>query len=155
MLVGHGAADAADEIVETAELLGAGVAKALLGKAVLPDELPFVTGPIGLLGSTASFELMEGCDTLLMVGTSFPYSEWLPEEGQARCVQIDLDARMLGSPKRGRLRPGCGRSAGGKTEQETGHQNQAMACAPGTTSRAKGSPTTTDQGCGAVAERNR
>jgi pyruvate dehydrogenase (quinone) len=97
MLVGHGAAGAADEVVETAELLGAGVAKALLGKAVLPDELPFVTGPIGLLGSTASFELMEGCDTLLMIGTSFPYSEWLPEEGQARCVQIDLDARTLGS----------------------------------------------------------
>src|SRR5439155_26652701 len=97
ILVGQGAQGAADEVVEVAELLGAGVAKALLGRAVLPDDLPFVTGPIGLLGSTASFELMEGCDTLLMVGTSFPYSEWLPEEGQARCVQIDLDARMLGS----------------------------------------------------------
>src|SRR5204863_7864790 len=97
MLVGQGASRAADELVECADKLGAGVAKALLGRSVLPDDLPFVTGPIGLLGSRASYELMEGCDTLFMVGTSFPYSEWLPEEGQARCVQIDLDARMLGS----------------------------------------------------------
>jgi pyruvate dehydrogenase (quinone) len=97
ILVGQGAAGAADEVVETAELLGAGVAKALLGKAVLPDDLPFVTGSIGLLGSTASYELMEHCDTLLMIGTSFPYSEWLPEEGQARCVQIDRDASRIGS----------------------------------------------------------
>jgi pyruvate dehydrogenase (quinone) len=96
MLVGQGAAGAADELLETAELLGAGIAKALLGKHVLPDDLPFVTGPIGLLGSTASYELMEGCDTLLMVGTSFPYSEFLPKEGQARCVDIDIDARRLG-----------------------------------------------------------
>jgi pyruvate dehydrogenase (quinone) len=96
MLVGQGAAGAEDELVEVAELLGAGVAKALLGRAVLPDDLPFVTGPIGLLGSRASYELMEGCDTLLMVGSSFPYSEWLPEEGQARGVQIDLDAGRIG-----------------------------------------------------------
>src|SRR4051812_5950052 len=96
MLVGQGAAGAADEVVEVAELLGAGVAKALLGRAVLPDDLPFVTGPIGLLGSRASYELMEGCDTLLVVGSSFPYSEWLPEEGQARGVQIDLDAGRIG-----------------------------------------------------------
>src|SRR5205814_7624707 len=96
MLIGQGAAGAADEVVEAAELLGAGVAKALLGKAALPDDLPFVTGPIGLLGSTASYELMEGCDTLLMVGTSFPYSEWLPEEGKARCVEINLDGRLIG-----------------------------------------------------------
>jgi pyruvate dehydrogenase (quinone) len=96
ILIGQGAAGAADEVVEVAELLGAGVAKALLGKAVLPDDLPFVTGPIGLLGSTASYELMKGCDTLLMVGTSFPYSEWLPEVGQARCVEIDLDAGRIG-----------------------------------------------------------
>src|SRR6266480_830808 len=68
-----------EKAVESAELLGAGIAKALLGKAVLPDDLPFVTGPIGLLGSTASYELMKGCDTLLMVGTNFPYSEWLPK----------------------------------------------------------------------------
>jgi pyruvate dehydrogenase (quinone) len=96
MLVGQGAAGAADEVVETAELLGAGVAKALLGRAVLPDDLPFVTGSIGLLGTTASYELMEGCDTLLMVGTSFPYSEWLPQEDQARAVEIDIDASRVG-----------------------------------------------------------
>src|SRR5204862_3133692 len=96
MLVGQGAAGARDELVETAELLGAGIAKALLGKAVLPDDLPFVTGPIGLLGSTASYELMKGCDTLLMVGTSFPYSEFLPKEGQARCVEIELEASRIG-----------------------------------------------------------
>src|SRR5213596_1220227 len=96
MLVGQGAAGAEDELVETAELLGAGIAKALLGKAVLPDDLPFVTGPIGLLGSTASYELMKGCDTLLMVGTSFPYAEFLPKEGQARCVEIELEASRIG-----------------------------------------------------------
>jgi pyruvate dehydrogenase (quinone) len=95
ILIGQGARDAADEVVEVAELLGAGVARALLGRAVLPDDLPFVTGSIGLLGTTASLELMEGCDTLLMVGTSFPYSEWLPEEDQARCVEINLDGRMI------------------------------------------------------------
>jgi pyruvate dehydrogenase (quinone) len=72
------------------------VAKALLGRDVLPDDLPWVTGPIGLLGSTASYELMKGCDTLFMIGTSFPYAEWLPEEGQARCVEIDIDPRMTG-----------------------------------------------------------
>jgi pyruvate dehydrogenase (quinone) len=96
ILVGQGALGAADEVVQVAELLGAGVAKALLGRAVLPDDLPFVTGPIGLLGSKPSYELMEGCDTLLMIGSSFPYSEWLPKEGQARGVQIDIDGRMLG-----------------------------------------------------------
>jgi pyruvate dehydrogenase (quinone) len=96
MLIGQGAAGAADEVVDTAELLGAGVAKALLGRAVLPDDLPFVTGSIGLLGTTASYELMENCDTLLMVGTSFPYSEWLPHEGQAPAVEIDIDASRVG-----------------------------------------------------------
>ena len=96
MLVGQGAAKAADEVVETAELLGAGVAKALLGRAVLPDDLPFVTGPIGLLGSKPSNEMMMNCDTLFMVGTSFPYAEWLPQEGQAACVEIDIDPRMIG-----------------------------------------------------------
>jgi pyruvate dehydrogenase (quinone) len=96
MLIGQGAAEAADEVIEVAETLGAGVAKALLGRTVIPDDLPFVTGPIGLLGSRPSFEMMEGCDTLLMVGTSFPYSEWLPKEGQARCVEIDIDAGMIG-----------------------------------------------------------
>jgi pyruvate dehydrogenase (quinone) len=96
MLVGQGALDATDEVVETAELLGAGIAKALLGKAAVPDDLPFVTGSIGLLGTKPSWELMQGCDTLLMVGSSFPYSEFLPEEGRARGVQIDLDPRMIG-----------------------------------------------------------
>jgi len=96
MLIGQGSRGAADEVVEVAELLGAGVAKALLGKDVLPDDLPFVTGPIGLLGSRASYDLIEGCDTLLMVGTSFPYAEWLPEEGQAHCVEIDVDASRIG-----------------------------------------------------------
>jgi pyruvate dehydrogenase (quinone) len=96
MLVGQGARSAADEVIETAEVLGAGVAKALLGKAVLPDDLPFVTGSIGLLGTKPSYELMMGCDTLLVIGSSFPYSEFLPEEGKAKGVQIDIDARLIG-----------------------------------------------------------
>jgi pyruvate dehydrogenase (quinone) len=96
ILAGQGAKDASAELVETADLLGAGVAKALLGKTVLPDDLPFVTGSIGLLGTRASYELMRDCDTLLMVGSSFPYAEWLPEEGQARGVQIDVDPGRLG-----------------------------------------------------------
>jgi pyruvate dehydrogenase (quinone) len=96
ILAGRGAAGATDELIETADLLGAGAAKALLGKAVLPDDLPFVTGPIGLLGSRASFELMEGCDALLMVGSNFPYAEWLPREGRARGVQIDVEAARIG-----------------------------------------------------------
>jgi pyruvate dehydrogenase (quinone) len=95
ILAGAGALDAARELVEVADLLGAGVAKALLGKAVLPDDLPFVTGSIGLLGTGPSYEMMMGCDTLLIVGSRFPYSEFLPKEGHARGVQIDLDARML------------------------------------------------------------
>jgi pyruvate dehydrogenase (quinone) len=96
MLVGAGALGAAEEVTETADILGAGVAKALLGKAALPDDEPWVTGSIGLLGTKPSWELMDRCDTLLMVGSSFPYSEFLPEEGQARGVQIDLDGRMIG-----------------------------------------------------------
>jgi pyruvate dehydrogenase (quinone) len=96
MLVGQGALHATDEVIEAAELLGAGVAKALLGKAAVPDDLPFVTGAIGLLGTKPSYDLMMDCDTLLMVGSSFPYSEFLPEEGKARGVQIDIDGRMIG-----------------------------------------------------------
>jgi pyruvate dehydrogenase (quinone) len=96
ILVGQGAAQAADEVVEIADVLGAGVAKALNGRAVLPDDLPFVTGPIGLLGSKPTNDMIESCDTLLMIGSSFPYSEWLPGEGQARGVQIDIDARLVG-----------------------------------------------------------
>ncbi|MBV9798311.1 MAG: thiamine pyrophosphate-requiring protein [Solirubrobacterales bacterium] len=96
MLVGQGALHAGEEVSQVAEVLGAGVAKALLGKAVLPDDLPYVTGSIGLLGTQPSWTLMQECDTLLMVGSSFPYSEFLPEEGQARGVQIDIDGKMLG-----------------------------------------------------------
>jgi pyruvate dehydrogenase (quinone) len=95
MLVGAGALGATDAVVEVAEVLGAGVAKALLGKAAVPDDLPFVTGSIGLLGTKPSWTLMSECDTLLMVGSSFPYSEWLPKPGDARGLQIDIDGRML------------------------------------------------------------
>ncbi|WP_027132795.1 thiamine pyrophosphate-requiring protein [Geminicoccus roseus] len=95
ILVGAGALHAGREVQQVAETLGAGVAKALLGKAVLPDDLPYVTGSIGLLGTPASWDLMSGCDTLLMVGSGFPYSEFLPKEGQARGVQIDLEPGML------------------------------------------------------------
>jgi pyruvate dehydrogenase (quinone) len=96
VLAGAGARDAAAELEALAELLGCGIAKALNGRDVLPDDLPYVTGAIGLLGTKASDVLMQECDTLLMVGSSFPYSEWLPEPGQARGVQIDLDASRLG-----------------------------------------------------------
>lgn len=95
ILIGAGAKDAADEVTAVAETLGAGVAKALLGKSVLPDDLPFVTGSIGLLGTKPSSDLMNGCDTLLMVGTGFPWSEFLPKTGAARAVQIDVDPAML------------------------------------------------------------
>jgi pyruvate dehydrogenase (quinone) len=95
MLVGAGAANAADEVIAVAETLQAGVAKALLGKAVLPDDLPYVTGQIGFLGTKASYQLMRECDTLFMVGSTFPYSEFLPKEGQATGVQIDIDPTML------------------------------------------------------------
>jgi len=95
ILAGAGALHATDELIAVAEALGAGVAKALLGKMAVPDDLPFVTGSIGLLGTVPSWELMSDCDTLLMVGSSFPYSEFLPKEGQARGVQIDLDGRRL------------------------------------------------------------
>ena len=96
MLVGQGALDATDEVLEVADVLGAGVAKALNGRAAVPDDVPFVTGPIGLLGSKPTYEMMENCDTLLMVGSSFPYSEWLPRFDQARGVQIDIDPRLIG-----------------------------------------------------------
>lgn len=95
ILVGAGALNATDEVIAVAEKLGAGVAKALLGKAAVPDDLLWVTGSIGLLGTEPSYKLMTECDTLLMIGSGFPYSEFLPEEGQARGVQIDLKADML------------------------------------------------------------
>jgi pyruvate dehydrogenase (quinone) len=96
ILVGQGARGAVEEVREVADITGAGVAKALLGKDVLPDDLPYVTGAIGLLGTRPSYELMRDCDTLLIVGSSFPYSQFLPEFGKARAVQIDLDPSLIG-----------------------------------------------------------
>ena len=95
ILVGAGALGATDAVIALAEKLQAGVSKALLGKAVLPDDLPWVAGQIGLLGTKPSWDLMKDCDTLLMIGSSFPYSEFLPEPGKARGVQIDLDGTQL------------------------------------------------------------
>jgi pyruvate dehydrogenase (quinone) len=97
ILIGQGAKGAAEQVQAVADALGAGVAKALNGRAALPDDLPYVTGSIGLLGTKPSNDMMEGCDTLLLVGTNFPYSEWLPEPGQARAVQIDIDPRLIGN----------------------------------------------------------
>ena len=96
MLVGQGALHAADELIDVADRLGAGAAKALLGKAALPDALPWVTGSIGLLGTTPSWKLMQECDTLLIVGSNTPFSDFLPPEGKARGVQIDIDGRLIG-----------------------------------------------------------
>jgi pyruvate dehydrogenase (quinone) len=96
ILAGSGARGARGEIEQVAELLGAGVAKPLLGKDVLSDELPYVTGAIGLLGTRPSYDLMTECDTLLTVGSSFPYTQFLPEFGQARAVQIDIDGKYIG-----------------------------------------------------------
>ena len=96
ILVGQGALGARGQVAQVVELLQAGVAKALLGKAVLPDTLPYVTGAIGMLGTKPSWQMMQRCDTLLTVGSSMPYSEFLPKEGSARGIQIDIDPRMLG-----------------------------------------------------------
>ena len=95
MLIGAGALGAADEVSAVADRLAAGCAKALLGKAALPDDLPWVTGSIGLLGTEPSYKMMNECDTLLMIGSAFPYAEFLPAEGKARGVQIDIDASLL------------------------------------------------------------
>ena len=96
ILVGQGALGAREEVRQVADLLGAGVAKALLGKGVLSDEEPYVTGTIGIIGTKASWKLMQHCDTLLMVGSNMPYPEFLPEPGSARGIQIDIDGQMLG-----------------------------------------------------------
>ncbi|MFJ8915500.1 thiamine pyrophosphate-requiring protein [Amycolatopsis sp. NPDC102389] len=96
ILAGQGARNAVTELREVAELTGAGVAKALLGKDVLPDDLPYVTGSIGLLGTRPTYEMMRDCDTFLIVGSNMPYAQFLPEFGQARAVQIDIDPRFLG-----------------------------------------------------------
>jgi pyruvate dehydrogenase (quinone) len=96
ILAGAGALEATDELVTLAEITGGGIAKALLGKCAAPDDLAFVTGSIGLLGTSASWHLMQACDTLIMVGTTFPYAEFLPPDGQARAVQIDIAPRNVG-----------------------------------------------------------
>jgi pyruvate dehydrogenase (quinone) len=96
LLVGQGALHATDEVTAVARRLGAGVAKALLGKAAVPDDLSWVTGSIGLLGTRASWEMMQHCDTLLIVGSNLPYPEFLPDPRQARGVQIDIDGRLVG-----------------------------------------------------------
>ncbi|MEU1005956.1 thiamine pyrophosphate-requiring protein [Streptomyces tibetensis] len=96
LLIGQGARGARQEVMEVANRLGAGVAKALLGKDALDDDLPYVTGAIGLLGTRPSYELMQECDTLLVIGSSFPYTQFMPEFGQARAVQIDIDPHMVG-----------------------------------------------------------
>jgi len=96
ILAGRGAIGAGDELEQLAEMLGAPIVKPLLGKAAVPDDSPYTTGGIGLLGTRPSQDVMENCDTLLMVGTSFPYIEFLPKPGQARGVQIELDPRRIG-----------------------------------------------------------
>ena len=96
ILAGRGAIGAGDELEQLAEMLGAPIVKPLLGKAAVPDDSPYTTGGIGLLGTRPSQDVMENCDTLLMVGTSFPYIEFLPKRGQARGVQIELDPRRIG-----------------------------------------------------------
>ena len=95
VLVGAGALDATDEVLAVADKLGAGIAKALLGKAAIPDDVPFCTGSIGLLGTKPSWEMMQEADTLLQIGSSFPYSNFLPPVGQARGIQIDISPRMV------------------------------------------------------------
>src|SRR5437764_575672 len=95
ILVGQGALGATDEVIQIAELLACGIAKAWLGKAVIPDDLPFCTGCVGLLGTKPSYDMMMNCDALLVIGSSFPYGEFYPKEGSAKGVQIDIDGRML------------------------------------------------------------
>src|ERR1700758_1824396 len=96
ILAGQGALNARNEIIAVAERLGAPIIKALLGKAVVPDDCPYTTGGIGLLGTKASQEALEECDTLLIAGSSFPYIEFYPKPGKARCVQIDIDPSRIG-----------------------------------------------------------
>ena len=111
MLVGQGALDATDEVIAVADALGAGVAKALLGKAAVPDDVPYCTGSIGLLGTKPSWEMMQGADTLLMVGSSFPYSEFLPEDGPGqggadRPARADAQHPLPDGPRAGGGQPG-------------------------------------------------
>ena len=95
ILAGQGALHATDELEQIAEKLGAPIIKALLGKAAVPDDSPYTTGGIGLLGTEPSQDALEGCDTLFMIGTSFPYIEFLPEPGSVKCVQIDIDPQRI------------------------------------------------------------
>ncbi len=96
VLVGRGALGAKEEVAQLAEMVGGPVVKALLGKAVLPDRSPYTTGGLGLLGTAPSVDAMEECDTLIMIGTSYPYMDFLPKQGQAKCVQIELDPTRIG-----------------------------------------------------------
>src|SRR5207302_7409307 len=96
ILVGRGALGCADQVTELADTIGAPVIKALLGKAVIPDDSPFTTGGLGLLGTAPSQDVMEECDMLLIVGSSFPYIDFYPKPGKAKCVQIDLDSTRIG-----------------------------------------------------------
>ena len=116
MLVGAGALHAREEVLLRADRLGSPVVKTLPGKAVVPDDHPFTTGGIGLLGTAPAEEVMEGCDTLFMVGTNFPYTKHLPEPGAVRCVQLEADPIRAGNrmptevPMIGDAREGLGRS---------------------------------------------
>ena len=96
ILAGQGALHATDELLELAELLGAPIVKPLLGKAAVPDDSPYTTGGVGLLGTKPSQDVLENCDTLIMVGTSYPYIEYLPEPGECKCIQIDSNAQRIG-----------------------------------------------------------
>ena len=96
ILVGRGALERREEVAQLAETVGGPVVKALLGKAVVPDRSPYTTGGIGLLGTAPSVDAMEECDTLIMIGSSFPYMEFLPKPGQAKCVQIEIDPTRIG-----------------------------------------------------------
>ncbi len=161
ILVGAGALHATNEVIAIADRLGAGVAKALLGKAALPDDLPWVTGSIGLLGTKPSWEMMSDCDTLLMIGSGFPYSEFLPKEGQARGVQIDLKPDMLSlrypmevsltGDSRETLHGRC--KARNRSIRNAWHGNCRLACRSGRSSPVipDPAPTGTHATCGSAA----
>ena len=96
IMAGQGALHASEELVKLAELIGAPIVKPLLGKGVVPDTSPYTTGGIGLLGTRPSQDVIENCDTMIMVGTSYPYMEYLPKPGEAKCIQIDANAQRIG-----------------------------------------------------------
>ena len=159
ILAGQGARGARAELEQVADLLGAGVAKPLLGKDVLSDELPYVTGSIGLLGTRPSYEMMMNCDTLLTVGSSFPYTQFLPAFDQARGVQIDIDGKMIGmrypvraEPHRGLrrhpARPDPAPAAQGGPLLARGHRGQRgqVVAVDGRRGRRRGGPDQPDAG---------